>query len=153
MQRPPKCYLLSCRSNNNFGIGGSPSATAIASGLGGGIRGLSLSADESTLWVADLSLNKVVSINIATGVSTDFITTGVAAATDVLRDGSFLYVSTVTGVDKYDLAGTLLQNDFITQADSRYLAFSSVPEPSTYGLILIGGLAGLIALRRRSQRA
>ena len=132
---------------NNFGIGGTPSATAISSGLSGGVRGLALSADESTLWVADQSGNKVITINIATGAATDFITTGVAGATDVLRVGGDLFVSTSTGVDQYTTGGVLVQNDLIALGDSRYLAYA-VPEPSTYGLVMLAGLAAARHRRR-----
>ena len=109
---------------NNFGIGGTPSATAISSGLSAGIRGLALSADESTLWVADQSGNKLIAIDIATGVATDFITTGVDAATDVLRVGTDLFVSTSTGVDQYTTGGALVTNNLILLADCRYLAYT-----------------------------
>lgn len=132
---------------NNFGIGGTPSATVISSGLSGGLRGLALSADETTLFVADQAYNKVISINIATGTATDFITTGVVAATDVLRVGSDLYVSTSTGVDQYTTGGVLVANDLITLTDSRYLAYA-VPEPSTYALLAIAGLV-MVCHRRR----
>ena len=90
-------------------------------------------------------------ITIATGVATDFITTGVAEATDVLRIGSDLYVSTNTGVDQYALDGTLVQNDFIAVTNSRYLT-NAVPEPSTYALIMVAGLA-VYVIRRRQQLA
>ena len=109
---------------NNFGVGGTPTVTLIASGLSGGVRGLAVSADESTLFVADQAYNKVISINIATGSATDFITTGVTQATDVLRVGSDLFVSTSTGVDQYTTGGVLVQNDLILLADSRYLAYT-----------------------------
>ena len=131
---------------NNFGVGGTPTVTLIASGLSGGIRGLAVSADESTLFVADQAYNKVISINIATGVATDFITTGVPQATDVLRVGSDLFVSTSTGVDQYTTGGVLVQNDLIALGDSRYLAYA-VPEPSTCGLVVLAGFAA--ASRRR----
>lgn len=135
---------------NNFGIGLTPTSTTIsASNLGGGIRGLALSADESTLWVADQAGNKVISLNIATGVSTDFITT-VAGATDVLRDGNNLYVSTTTGVDLYDLTGTLITNNLISLTGARYLT-TAIPEPSSMALVVASGLAILVGLRRRSQ--
>jgi hypothetical protein len=133
---------------NNFGVGGTPSVTLISSGLSGGIRGLALSADESTLWVADMGgAGKVITINIATGAATDFITTGVAGATDVLRVGSDLFVSTSTGVDQYTTGGALVTNNLITLSDSRYLAYA-VPEPSTYGLVMLAGLAAARHRRR-----
>ncbi len=132
---------------NNFGIGGTPSATVISSSLSGGLRGLALSADETTLFVADLAYNKVISINIATGLATDFITTGVTQATDVLRVGNDLFVSTSTGVDQYTTGGVLVANDLITLTDSRYLAYA-VPEPSTYALLAIAGLV-MVCHRRR----
>ena len=136
---------------NNFGIGLTPAAVQIATGLSAGIRGLTLSADESSLFVADRDLNKVIMITIATGVATDFITTGVAEATDVLRIGSDLYVSTNTGVDQYALDGTLVQNDLIALSDARYMT-NAVPEPSTYALIMVAGLA-VYVIRRRQQLA
>ena len=136
---------------NNFGVGGTPAGTQIATGLSGGIRGLALSADETSLFVADVGLNKVIKITIATGVATDFITTGVNGATDVLRIGSDLYVSTSTGVDQYAMDGTLVQNDLIALSDARYMT-NAVPEPSTYALIMVAGLA-VYVIRRRQQLA
>ena len=124
-------YTGSVWQLNNFGVGGTPSATQISTGpaLSGGIRGLALSADESTLWVADQSLHKVISINIATGVATDFITTGVTQATDVLRVGNDLFVSTSIGVDQYTTGGVLVANDLILSAiqDTLLMPCRSLP--------------------------
>ena len=137
---------------NNFGIAGpSPSAIQIATGLGGGIRGLILSPDESSLFVADQNLSKVIQISIATGVATDFITTGVSEATDVLRDGSDLYVSTNTGVDKYLLNGTLVQDNIIVLTNARYMTTAG-HEASTYGNFVVIGLA-VYMVRRRQKLA
>jgi len=100
---------------------GTVSSSVVATGLGSGIRGLALTTDESTLFVADSTGSKVVSVDLSTGTPTDFITLGVEGAVDVLITETAIFVSTGTGVDQYKPDGTLVADDLIDLPDARYL--------------------------------
>ena len=100
---------------------GSVVSSVVATGLGSGIRGLALNSDETALLVADSSGNKVVSVDLSSGVATDFITSGVEGVVDVLITETALFVSTGTGVDQYKPDGTLVTDNLIALPDARYL--------------------------------
>ncbi len=106
-------------------IVGTANSSVVATGLGPGIRGLALNTDETALFVVDTTGNKVMSVDLSTGAATDFITSGVEGAVDVLTTETALFVSSRTGVDEYKLDGTLVTDDLIDLPDVRYLTLAA----------------------------
>lgn len=111
---------------SDLGTGKTPSKEIIVSGLGAGLRGLALSADESHLWVADMLNNQILSIDIKRAEVSEFLG-NLQIPIDILRHEESLFVTDSSGVSEYSLDGVLLIQNWIRLPDSRYLTYASEP--------------------------
>jgi sugar lactone lactonase YvrE len=115
-------------------------------------QGLAVSGDN--LFVANGGQNTVREYSITTGALINVITAGLSYPIALAVSGNNLYVSNATNgtVGKYDATtGAAINATFITGLPAPYgLAVASVPEPSPWSMVAVGGVALLgITLRKR----
>ena len=121
------------------------------------IRGV-VAAGNNEFYVALSSLSKVVKLSFDAGTNTrtqsDFIT-GIANPIGVEIDNGKIFVSSFTNqtINGYSLTDGSLQSTFNTVGSPQYFSVTAVPEPSTYAMVGLVGIFGLIAVRRRSKVA
>lgn len=128
----------------------------------GTIRGV-VAAGNNEFYVSLISLGKIVKLSFdpITQVRTasDFIT-GLTNPVGVEIANGNLFVSTFNGgtgglvgsISTYNLSG-VLQSSFDTVGNAQYFSLTAIPEPSTYVLLGLAGIAGLIMTRRRARIA
>ena len=89
-----------------------------------------------------------------TRTQSDFIT-GIANPIGVEIDNGKIFVSSFTNqtINGYSLTDGSLQSTFNTVGSPQYFSVTAVPEPSTYAMVGLVGIFGLIAVRRRSKVA
>ena len=107
----------------------------------------------TNLYVATSSSNKVSEFNATTGatISSTFIS-GLNQPQNLASLGTNLFVANYgsKSIAEYNaITGALISSNFITGLNSPLAMLVAAPEPSTYALFGLGGLALLIAARRR----
>jgi PEP-CTERM motif-containing protein len=141
----------------NATTGAAINANFINTGLGG-LYGLALSG--SNLFVSDNEgfLGTTVGEYSATtgaAINANFIT-GLGAPTGLALSGNDLFVANFASgtVGEYNATtGAAINANFITGlSEPAGLLVASVPEPSTWSMIAIGGVALLAMLHRRKRR-
>lgn len=124
------------------------------------IRGV-VAAGNNEFYVALSSLDKVVKLSFdgVNRTQSDFIT-GIANPIGVEIDNGKLFVSSFTNqtISGYSLIGgaplaAAPLSSFSTVGSPQYFSVTAVPEPSTYAMVGLVGIFGLIAVRRRSKVA
>jgi len=137
--------------NNSFLNYWEPGVSAIDNiitfGIGTNARGV----------VADGSGNLFIALNqTGTIVRRDSVgnvtnwKVGLTSPVGLAIDGGNLFVSSFAGgITAYDLGTGAAGASFATAAGTQYFIVTAIPEPSTVGLLVIGGLGALVAIRRR----
>jgi hypothetical protein len=128
---------------------------SLNTGVGGPGGGLALSGNN--LFVSSEESNTVGEYSATTGhaINASFITTGLSAPSGLALSGNDLFVANAGNntVGKYNATTAVLNPNFSPEVIQPYgLAVASVPEPSAWSMIAVGGVALLGIVLRKKHR-